>query len=153
MLRSHDNGNTHVDATTAGTSYLLCAIRLKSTHLDAIVTPQAVSVMSQTNDDFLWRLLLNPTIAGTPTWSDLTNSAVQTTVGATANTITGGYVLASGYGRQSTSQASQLGFASALRIGASIAGTPDVLALAITPLGSGTVNADGLGAIEWREQL
>jgi hypothetical protein len=153
ILRFHSNGITHVDATTAGTNYLLAAIRLKSTHLDGIISLQSASVISLTNDNFFWSLLLNPTIAGTPSWTSKANSCVETTVGATANTVTGGVDIYGQYGYMQSAVSGQLNFKSTLRAGAKIDGTADILALCFMPLGSGSVNADALGCIGWREIL
>lgn len=149
VLRSVDTLNTHLDANTPDVTYALLGIRLKSSYLDISVVPEFMSMISETNDDFKWSLLLNPTIAGTFTYSDVTNSAIQRAAGATANTISAYEVkIDSGYAQSASSVDRQ--FVTALRIGSAIDGTPDELVLAVTPL---SANADIQGSLTIRELL
>lgn len=150
VLRSHSTGTTHVDASVANTAYAILGIRLKSTHLDAAVIPLNVCAISETNDDFRWVVSLNPTIAGTFTYSNLDNSACQTAAGATANTVSDfGEILAQGYVSTDTLQVSA-DLHNALRPGSLIDGTPDELVLTVQPLSADT---DIQAAINWRELL
>jgi hypothetical protein len=146
ISRYVSTGATHVDANTVGTVYFLCGIRLKTTHLDATVSVQRVETISEINDDYEWLLYLNPTFSTAPTFADLANSVVQTATGATANTITAGTVLDGGHAKASSSMA--LPVSAVRKLGASIAGTPDVIALAARPL---SVNADIQGGMTWIE--
>jgi hypothetical protein len=149
ISRSIDTQNTHLDANTADQAYVLLALRLKTTHLDLTVLPQTISMISETNDDFLWSILLNPTYAGTLTYADITNSGCQRAAGATANTISAvGTKLASGYAKSSGSSSQTI--VNNLRIGSLIDGTRDELILAVTPLSS---NADIQGSLTFRELL
>ena len=148
VLRSADMGVTHVDANAAGTTYAMVGIRLKAAYLDVTVTPVNISVMTLTNDSFRWQLILNPTVAGTFTYSDLANSAVQTATGATANTVTSGIVIGSGYVSKASDSSSEL--ETALRMGSTIAGVFDTLVLCATPISS---NADLIGSLTFRELL
>ena len=155
LIHSYTMGNAVVNANTAGTSYALVGIRLKSTHLGANVKPIAESVMSNTSDDFAWTMRLNPTIASTaPTFNGVTNSAVEVAVADTSgnpsvNTVTGGSVIMSGYASGQTPSSAEL--VSSLHLGAAIDGTRDQMWLCATPVGSGTVNADISGSLTWRE--
>lgn len=152
VLRSVDNGVTSVTATTVGVVYALLGMRLKTAYHDISVFPEAVSMISTSNDSFRWSIHLNPTVAGTFTYNDITNSAVQYAVGTTANTLaslTDGVVIASGYGSAETKQI-EVGLRTALLIGATIDGTRDTLVLAITPLGS---NASVLASMTFREMI
>lgn len=148
ILRSVDMGTTHIDANAAGTTYAMIGIRLKSSYLDITVLPEFFSILSLTNDNFRWSLQLNPTVAGTFTYADLANSSIQFATGATANTITAGIIIDSGYGSQATTTDRK--FETALRIGSTIAGTVDELVLCVTPISS---NADYLGSLTFRELL
>ncbi len=148
VLRSADMGTTHIDANTAGTTYAMVGIRLKSSYLDISVLPEYFSILSLTNDSFRWSLRLNPTVAGTFTYADITDSACQYATGATTNTVTGGTVFDSGYGSLAT--AVDRKFQTSLRIGSDIAGTVDELVLCVTPVSS---NADYLGSLTFRELL
>lgn len=149
VLRYKSTGGTHVDANVADTLYAIVGLRLKSTHLDQVVFVENISVIVQTSDDFEWSLLINPTVAGTFTYSDETNSGCQTAVGATANTVTGGVAVGGGMVKASNTGggvASEI--SNALRIGAAIDGTVDEVVLCVRPLAS---NADVEGSITWRE--
>jgi hypothetical protein len=149
ILRSVDTGNTHVDANAADTTYAVVGVRLKSTHLDVTVYPEFMTMISETNDDFKWSLLLNPTIAGTFTYSDVTNSSIQYATGATAN-IVSAYDLQidSGYAQSNASVGHK--FVTQLRIGSQIDGTRDTLVLCVTPLAA---NADIQASLTIRELL
>lgn len=152
VLRSIDQGTTTITATTIGTVYALLGIRLKTAYNDISVFPEAISMISTSNDSFRWSIHLNPTVAGTFTYNDITNSAVQYAVGATANTLaslTDGIVIASGYGSSETKQIS-VGLRTALLIGSTVDGTRDTLVLAVTPLGS---NATILASMTFREMI
>ncbi len=146
----HGFGTTaHVDANVADTIYAVVGLRLKSTHLGCDLQVNTISMLSETNDDFEWRLYFNPTVAGTFTYSNLTNSCVQTAAGATANTITNGTILACGFAN-SQSGVPQVDFNSIIRLGALIDGTVDELVLCVRPLGT---NADIQGSLSWSEHL
>lgn len=153
VLRSIDVGTTHVDADAADTTYAIVGIRLKSTYLDINVIPEYFSMINESSQDFRWSLCLNPTIAGTFTYSDVTNSAVQYATGATANTVSNeGLVIDSGYVR-ATNQGGgteSRKFVTSLRIGSQIDGTRDELVLCVTPL---TASADIFGSLTFRELL
>jgi hypothetical protein len=81
---------------TAGTFYPVASIRLKSTRLDSIVIPTAVSFLGQGNGiNFNWRLISDATIT-TGSWTSAgADSSVEYTISGTA--ISGGRVLASGF--------------------------------------------------------
>ena len=146
VLRAASTAGTHVDANAADTVYAVIGLRLKTTHLDAVIREVSTTMISETNDDFEWSLYLNPTVAGTFTYSDETNSAVQTATGATANTVTGGTLVNAGFAKSSASISSIL--PNALHIGAAIDGTRDELVLCVRPL---SANADIQASITWRE--
>lgn len=149
VSRSIDTQNIHLDANAADTIYVLLALRLKPTHLDLTVLPETMSMISETNDDFRWSLLLNPTYAGTLTYTDITSSGCQRAAGTTTNTISAeGIKLASGYAKSAGSIESKI--VNNLRIGSMIDGTRDELILAVTPLAS---NADFQGSLTFRELL
>lgn len=153
ILRSVDTGSTHVDASTANTTYAIVGVRLKSTHIDITVIPEFFSMINEAGDDFRWSLCMNPTIAGTFTYSDLTNSAIQSARGATANTVSDeGLVIDSGYAVTGfgSGGSTDRKFVTALRMGSSINGTRDEIVLCATPL---TAGADIQGSLSIRELL
>lgn len=149
ISRSIDTENIHIDANSADTPYVVLALRLKSTHLDLTVIPKYISMISETNDDFRWSLLFNPTYNGTLTWTDIDDSGCQWAAGATANDITDqGTKKDSGYSKSASSIDRQI--ITALRLGSSYDGTRDELVLAATPLAS---NADIQASLTFRELL
>jgi hypothetical protein len=75
-------------ANDAGDDYAVLGIRLKDAYRDVTVKPKSVNILAETNDDFIWRLCLNPTVADTFTYNDQTNSSLQVALGATANVVT-----------------------------------------------------------------
>lgn len=152
VLRYKSTEGTHVDADTENVIYAVVGIRLKSTHLGATISLVAASIAEHSgNKDMEWMVIFNGTVAGSPTWSDEANSAIQTFKGATANTVTGGVIIAGAY----FSSASKGGSASselkdALRLGAKIDGTVDEIVLAVRPV-AGASNTDAEGSLTWRE--
>lgn len=137
----------HVDANTADALYAIVGYRLKSTALSATIETLGISMITETNDDFEWSLLLNPIVAGTFTYSDVTNSALQKATGASTNTVTGGFYLDGGYGKSSIHINDII--KSTLRVGVSINGTRDTIVLCARPLSS---NSDIQGSITVRER-
>lgn len=126
--------DTHIDANTAGTTYACIGIRQKAANLDSVVKVESISMINTaaSTNDFEWKLILNPTVAGTFTYSDVTNSAVQVAYGATANTVTGGTVIAGGLVQGSETAANVV--RSLYYLGSTVAGVVDTFVLCVTPL-------------------
>ena len=79
-----------------GTDIPIVSIRLKQDRLDAIVIPTALSLLCVGNNARVkWKVISNPTLANTTWTSAGVNSSVEYDL--TANTVSGGKVLASGY--------------------------------------------------------
>lgn len=153
VVRTFSTGGTNLDAEVADTIYALIGVRLKSTHFDTTIWDEAINVMNETAQDFEWMLLLNPTVAGTFTYADVANSALQVAYGVTANTITEGswdVMFGSGFMKNTNQAGSPVSTVvdTSLRIGSKIDGTPDELVLAVRPLGAG---ADIQGSMTVRE--
>jgi len=157
LFRHIGTENTALTAVTGGAYYALVGIRLKTTHLGATVIPIDVSLFCSNNNDIHWELRLNPTVANTFTYGDITNSAVQFALGGSTNTVTGGTELTGGYiaasgagGNASASGGGSL--INEVALGAAIDGTRDTLVLVVMPVGTGTLNATVHGDINFREQ-
>lgn len=153
VLRYLSTAGTHVDCNAANSLYAILGIRLKSTHVAAFVNVVNVSVAEHVGaKDLEWVVMLNGTIAGSPSWSAVTNSALEYFTGATENTVTGGTALFGGHFSTAINVGSASGetVTNAIRLGASIAGTVDTIVLAARPIG-GSSNADVEGSITWRE--
>lgn len=152
--RSNGLGTTSINANVVGTTYALCGLRLKAANLDGVIRFIGLSILILTSDDYYWQILFRPTVAGTPTWTDETNSVVQfgtpDTVGnPSATTVTGGSFIYGGYvkGGQSVGDISSA-LNNASQLGSDRDGTPHEGWLCVTPL---TANADITGLITWRE--
>ena len=139
-------GATQLNANSAGQLYALLGVRLKSTHIGTTVDLLRTNVLATTNDNLEWSIYLNPVVAGSPTYTDISTSALQGFAGATANTVSGGTMLAAGWA--SANVVGDFATANARRLGAAIDGTRDVVVLCVRSL---TPNADVYGSIDWRE--
>lgn len=130
IMRSYDTGANIVSCPTIGVQYNLMAIRLKDGYENISINPVSFSALSSSNDDFIIRLLLNPTLGETVFTPDPTG-AIEIAIGD-GGVVTGGRVISSKLGAaQKQIQESE---ESARRIGVSINGTKDVLVLAAVPL-------------------
>ncbi len=143
--RSIDLGSSFVNADDTALNYLIAAVRLNA--LDEIAFEFMGECISTTNDSFIQRFILNPTIASPPTWNSLSSSGIEyalgDTVGTSSTTITGGTQLAGGYG--DSSSVASLTANSLFQLGADLDGNSDVIALCVQPISSnldirGTVN-------------
>jgi len=120
-------------ATASGTDYAALGIRLKPTYRNARIDKEDLGLLITTNDNVIWYLCFNPTIAGTFAYVDQDDSALQLATGATANTVSDlGLVLDSGF--VVGNSVSVKPFKNSLRLGTLIDGTPDELVLVIKPL-------------------
>lgn len=134
--------------TLASTStYAAIGLRLKTGYLGLNVLLEAVSlIVTSGNDKCQWDIRFNPTVAGTFTYSDVTNSGVQIAKGANTNTVTGGDRIDGGFFDASLPASSRL--KNARRLGSAIDGTRDELVLCVTPI---TNNITIESALTWRE--
>lgn len=145
VLRHKDSGS--ISGLATGTTYAIIGIRLQSGKVDASVLMETLSVLAATtNDKAHWELVFNPTVAGTFTYSNETNSTVQTATGSSSNTVTGGTEIDGGY--FSTALPVTSTTPNALRLGAAIDGTVDEIVVTCTPI---TNNITVEGSLTWRE--
>ena len=125
--------------------------RLKSDYkgctIDILDTVMYVSSI----DAYEWRLILNPSVAGTFTFTDVTGAPLQKAVGnGTTNIASGGTVVAGGYGTSRLSADSNA-LKSLLKLGSSINGTMDTMVLCVYPLGNNAL--DGYASVNYRAFL
>lgn len=148
ILHYFSTGGTHLDANSVGTIYALIGLRLKAIYEGTVVKFVAKSILPETNDNYEWIFLWNPVVAGTFTYNDEPNSALQSAFGVLANTVTGGTPFHGGF---STGELpSTLSLLNSVHLGMAIDGTPDELVLCVRPL---TSNLDVQGSITVRELL
>lgn len=149
QLHWESTKGAHINANTANTLYAVVGIRLKAAYIGQQIDLTNVSIVNATSDNFEWVVYLNPTVDGTFTYADHTNSSVQTAIGTDTSTVTGGHEMAGGFAA-ATSGGGDLGAVldNALRLGSAIDGTLDEIVLCVRPLSS---NADIDGGLGWRE--
>ena len=130
----------------------MVSIRLKSTALDAIVVPTAVSFLGTGNGiNYNWRLLADATVT-TGAWTSAGgDSSVEYTLAGTA--ISGGRTLAAGYINSSNQGSPSLDILKAALFQFqlernSLAGTSATFTLAVT---SDTNTQNCFGSIDWEE--
>lgn len=146
--REHDMGVTPVVLAATATTYALLGVKLKADFSDVTVIPQLVtSVVTSQNDGLLLTLRINPTVAGTFTYSDKAISAVQAATGVATNTVTQGLVVWSAYAKSTGALAIPTDIKP--RIGKAIDGTLDTLVLCAQPL---NINVSVLASLNWLEQ-
>ena len=156
ITRSASTAGAPVVTTTEDVVYALMGIRLKTAYIGAVVKLISVSIQIQTVSEIgEWSLILNPTVASTFTYADVTNSAVQVIAGVAANTVTNGTVLKSGFLESDSAGGKTIEVPlteadNARYLGANIAGTMDTLALCWTPRG-GTSAGSVEGSLTWQE--
>lgn len=148
VLHHVDSGTTA--ALSSGTQYAILGGRLKSTHLDVAVIVENVSlaIVNTSGGKAHWEFIVGGSVAGTFTYADKANSAVQIAQGGATNTVTGGTDIDGGYVTDSAS--SRFSVPNALRLGSYIDGTPQEWQLVVTPL---TNNITVQASVTWRELL
>ena len=140
-------GGTSVEATKAYTNGML-AIRLKSDYIASTIDILDLSLITTSNDNYEWKLILNPSGIGSLSYSGIANSAIEYAIVPSERHLSGGYAMAGGYAQAKTDiQADSL--KSLLKLGCSITGLRDQLVLACYPLGAS--NSVVYGAINYRE--
>ncbi len=137
IVRYKSTAGAAVTTSVENTLYAVVGIRLKTAFIGTTVKMLRMAMQTQTNSELLeWVMLFNPTVAGTFAYSDLSNSAVQTALGATENTISGGEELAGGYLESGKDGGSDSGvMPNALVLGSAIDGTLDTIVLCARPIG------------------
>lgn len=152
-VRSASTNGTKLDANVTGTIYALLGVQQKAEYTSTTINLVDTSIQEQIGGKQLeWLLLLNPTVAGTFTYTGEPQSSIQVARGATANTVSGGYRLGGGFLSSGDKAAGDVSTAlnNAIRLGSTIAGVRDTIVLCVRPV-AGSTNADVEGSITWRE--
>lgn len=137
---------------TPGADIPMVSIRLKSDRLDGIVIPTALSLLCVGNNARVkWKIIANATLANTTWTSAGANSCVEYDL--TANTVSGGRTLASGFVTSSTQSAvvtdvlKEALFKFQLERDG-LRGTPYPLTITMA---TATASDDGLVTLDWEE--
>jgi hypothetical protein len=130
-----DTSGVALSAPSSGVKYASIVWRFRSGYENNIIRHLYDSILGTTNDNYIAEVILNPTISGVLTYNTKTNTPIEYAIGATTNTVTGGYSIGGKVFQQSVSQDDI--FDNSLRLGANINGTSDIFALVVTPLSAG----------------
>ena len=155
-VRSANTGGTHIDLTAENTRYAVLGIRLKEEYIGETIEIIRTEMQIHTaTDRVLWEVLYSPEVSGTFTYNDICCSAIQYAVGSTSNTVSGNYILDSGFLESGGSAVGRSGSSSeklenGLKLGSFIDGTVETIVLCATPIGGSTA-VDVEGSITWRE--
>jgi hypothetical protein len=132
--------------------YPLISLRVKSGYIGTQIQPEFLDLLcTSSNANFYWELIINPSVNGADaaSWQPVTNSAIEYDISRTlTNFVTGGYVLASGYGAQKVATIGTIINGNFI-LGSNIAGASDQLVLAVQKIGMGT--DDFITSITWSE--
>lgn len=138
-----------LDLGTSGNYRPVLSIRLSSNRLDSVIVPSDISIIATSNAWIHYKLILNPTFAGTtPTFTTHANGNVSysvhtsDTTGATGTEVIGGYI--NNGGSVSINSANNFNF----QLGRTLAGVSDTLTLVAA---AGTSNANILADMSWFE--
>ena len=119
--------------------YPLIGLRLKSTHLGALLRLIAPTIFCTTTSEYAWYIIQNPTLTGTAvTWVDIDNSGAQYCFPTNATNITDntGTIIDTGLGSDTNQNRSgaKTTAVNDLVIGSYIDETPETIFLAIRRL-------------------
>jgi len=151
---SADRGiNTLSGVTNAGL-YPLISIRVKQAYTGSRIVPATNTTIctSNTQNGYRWALIMNPQVGpiDNASWVSVTSSSVEYDISRNStNVLTGGIMLASGYGSSATDSANMLEYNTLLPLGTYINDGSDQIVLAVQVVGGTTEQF--LGSIIWHE--
>ncbi len=147
--RTYSSEGTHLAASVADTLYAALGLRLKSTHLGIAIKLLGITMLGESNTNFEWQILLNPTVADSPVFAAIGVTALEGVRGDTANTVTNGTLLYAGFGPDRALVTGDL-FEDIPDLGALPDGTRDTIYLCCRPLSNTAVIQS---TITWKEHL
>jgi hypothetical protein len=88
--------DTLVACNTSGTVYALLGVRKRTDRRNTAVRLVNFSIVNSTPNSDIGQVLIlkNPTVAGTFNYADVSGTAIQSVIGTSSNTVTGGTVIA-----------------------------------------------------------
>jgi hypothetical protein len=153
ISRAADRSATALVTLDDADLYPVISIRLKAASLGSLVRACNMSVFTTSTAVFRWALLLNPTVAGTAlSFSSVANSPVEADAASTnATKVSGGTLLASGYGESTVQDAITAIGTSDIALGSLVDGTSDIVVLAVQRLTGATETF--YGTLGWTEEV
>lgn len=141
-----------INGMSAGVVYAICGVRKASGFRDLFAQIKSFEGIINTNDFIDLEIRLNPTVAGTFTYSAITNTPLEQASGAITNTVTGGTVISNTWFSLNMNNAKQVENILA-RLNSTLNNTMDNIVLCATPaLTSSAVRATGSMQVEWYNQ-
>jgi hypothetical protein len=142
---SVNRGITNINIISTSSKPVI-AIRLKAANVRGTIIPSGFTLLSTSNTDIFWELVLNPTTLTTPVWVSAGNDEItEYDVSSTAQS--GGTVIDSGYISKQSNVVPSVS-QTALRIVADFDGVRDILMLRARTL---TSNANMLASMSFEE--
>lgn len=150
---SGDLEDKKIKAMSQGTQYAVCGIRINEDFLASEVCLSEFSILTESNADFKWAVLFNPTLSNPLTFTKIDDSVVDFGVPAlspaTGDIVSDeGFRVASGYTSKLTREALNDVKESLLKLGSNLSNVPDRFVLAVTPLAN---NLNFFGGLSWIE--
>jgi hypothetical protein len=146
---SVNSWSTAIVSASSWIEYAILWVRKQVWYRDTWIIQNNLSIMWNTaNDYFFWRLLYNPTIAWTFTYSNVTNSSIQQATWSVTNTVTWWYCIASWVAQQQSAIATEI--RTAIRLGCDIDNVMDTLLLTAIPVAWST-NINTFGTFTLRQ--
>lgn len=141
-LKAVDRGTTTLTNVSTGALVPVISIRLNPNNFHSSIIVSNMHLVSTSNGDCRYTLLFNPTVTGpdNANWQSVSNSTLQYDISrTTANTLTGGIQMSSGYllGTNQAVSALNVVIDSRLRLGVDLDNVPDEIVLAIEVIGAG----------------
>ena len=154
IVFSTNRGTTVASIGTSKTP--LMSIRLQSGSEAATIADILTEIVAVTSTTFLWEAILNPIVSDAASWTAVPDSVVEFDI-VRSGSITGGNVIASGYGIETgggkiatATTPSILPLKSMLGFGSDLDGNRDELVIVV----QNTAGSDNfLGSATWRELL
>lgn len=146
-LHYYDSGNN--TQTLPSSNQVYCSFLMRAVQdfefLDVDILK--IGTFADTNDDYRWEVVLNPTVQNQNAFAKNGDSNIEFSAGGNAQLVTDkGYIISGDFGRGNDSVTSQV--ENAIRLGMTIAGVRDVIGVIITPLSS---NLQFRSSITYRE--
>lgn len=129
--RGLTRGATAMTTSNNANIYGLIALRIQSGFEAAHIHIANISVVCTTTSAYNWYMIMNPTASATPTFTPVSNSAVEANVGMTATTLTGGTVIMCGTSLQTNDGGTNIVAPQDIALGVSLVGVSDVVYLAV----------------------
>lgn len=131
VQRGITRGSTVMTTNNDANIYGVIALRIQSSFFSAHIYISNISLVCTSTSAYNWYLILNPTPSAGPAFTPITNSAIEANVGMTNTTLTGGTVIMCGTSLQTNDGGTNIMAPQDISLGSSIAGTADVLYLAV----------------------